>query len=218
MPVRSVIFDLDQTIASTAPILYSSWNAAMAAVGREPWTPEQIQSLFGPPEWKALQQMVGERLYAVAFDAYMRHYHAHFSQVRVYPGVRELLAELRARRVHLSLLTGKGRATAEVTLVLLGVRDLFDLVLTGDELPRPKPAPDGIHLALAHAAATPAEALMVGDMVSDVEAARAAGARSAAALWDCEWPERLRGARPDLCFETVQALRDYLMSERKLAD
>jgi pyrophosphatase PpaX len=211
--LRCVIFDLDQTLGSTAGVLYASFNAALAAAGRPAMTPSEIVGLFGPPEWVALKSTVGGAHFPVAFDAYLRHYIASLPQVRLYDGIREVLEEAGARGIFRGVITGKGRATTEVTLMHLGVRTLLDLVLTADELPKPKPDPGGIHWILNRAGAAPEEALMVGDLPADIEAARAAGVRSGAALWDAEWPERLRAAKPDFIFETVQGLREFLASE-----
>jgi phosphoglycolate phosphatase/pyrophosphatase PpaX len=184
----------------------------MAALGREPWTPEQIVELFGPPEHVALRQVVGEDDFTVALDAYLRHYHAHHDQVRVYEGIGELLRRLRERGVFLGMVTGKGRATTEITLTLTGLRGLFDLVLTGDEMSRPKPDPEGIGQILRAAGASPSETVMIGDMSNDVLAARAAGVGALAALWDCEWPDELRASGPDQVFESVEALSDWLLA------
>jgi HAD superfamily hydrolase (TIGR01509 family) len=183
----------------------------MAAVGRESWTPGQIVELFGPPEHVALRQVVGEENLAVAIDAYLRHYHAHHDQVRVYGGIGELLGDLRGHGIFLGMVTGKGRATTEITLILTGLRGLFDLVLTGDELSHPKPHPEGIERILRAVGCAPSEAVMVGDMSNDVFAARAAGVGAMAALWDCEWPEELRASGPNQEFETVEALSGWLL-------
>ncbi|MBN1477525.1 HAD family hydrolase [Candidatus Sumerlaeota bacterium] len=212
LSLRCAIFDLDQTVATTAGLLYGSWNAAMAAISRDPWTPEQIIELFGPSEHVALRQTVGEDEFAVAMDAYLRHYHTHHGQVRVYEGIEGLLQGLRGRGVFLGMVTGKGRATTEITLTLTGLRGLFDLVLTGDELSRPKPAPEGIERILRAAGCSPSETVMIGDMPNDVLAAHAAGVEAVAALWDCEWPEELRASGPHHVFETVEALSDWLLT------
>lgn len=211
MPVRCAIFDLDQTIAGTARLLYDSWNAAMQALGRPAATDAEVTAHFGPPEWVALKSVAGDS-YPAAIDAYLRHYQANLGQVKVYAGVPELLESLGARGVFRAMLTGKGRATTEITLAHLGLRGHFDTVVTGDEIARPKPHPEGLHLILAHAGCPAGEAVMIGDMPSDIRAAHAAGMRGAAALWDCEWRDALMATRPDLALESVAALHEWLLT------
>lgn len=215
LPLRCAIFDLDQTVAATARLLFDSWNAAMHAIGRPPSTDAEIVALFGPPEWVALREVAGARDYPRAIDAYLRHYHAQHGQVRVFDGIPELLSRLGERHVFRGMITGKGRATAEVTLVGIGLRAHFDLVLTGDELTRPKPAPDGILQMLDDARCPPGDAVMIGDMPADVLCARAAGVRPVAALWDCAWRDEVLALRPGLAFESVAGLRGWI--ERQIA-
>ena len=213
MSLRCVILDLDQTIASTAPNIYSSWNAALEAAGREPMPDSEIVARFGPTEMAALRTEVGEDLYPVASDAYLRHYTANHSIVQLYDGIRDVLDLLSTRGIHRGLFTGKGRITTEITLALLGVRGDFDLVVTGDEIEKHKPDPEGVLAHVKHAGVKPQETIMIGDASFDIEAARGAGTRSGAALWDCEWPDRLRAAGPDVLFEEVDALREWLLRE-----
>jgi phosphoglycolate phosphatase-like HAD superfamily hydrolase len=82
------------------------------------------------------------------------------------------------------MLTGKGRRSTLITLDALGVTPLLDVVVTGDEAPAPKPDPRGLLLALHQLRVPPARAVYVGDSLADGGAARAAGCRFAAALWD----------------------------------
>jgi HAD superfamily hydrolase (TIGR01509 family) len=95
------------------------------------------------------------------------------------PGARELLVHLVERGRPIGVLTRNSRNNAERTLAAAGLFDLFerDRILGRDEA-RPKPAPDGVlHLARTWAVAAP-ELVVVGDFRFDLEAARAAGARS----------------------------------------
>ncbi len=215
MTLRCAIFDLDQTVATTASLLYASWNAAIAAVGRPAMSDAEIVALFGPPEWQALRVHVGPADFPAAFDAYLRHYITHHSEVRVCDGIEDVLRDLGARGVFRAMLTGKGRATTEVTLALLGLRAQFDFVVTGDELAQPKPAPEGIELLMRRARATPAETVMIGDLPSDIGAACAAGAQSVAALWACEDPQTLLGAGPSHTAASAEELSALLRRDSR---
>jgi HAD superfamily hydrolase (TIGR01509 family) len=100
-------------------------------------------------------------------------------QARPNPGARALLEHLRATGCALGLLTRNSRDNAAITLEAAGLLDLFDPdhLIGRDEQP-PKPAPDGV-LHLARRWGLPTSALaMVGDWSFDLQAGRAAGARS----------------------------------------
>jgi HAD superfamily hydrolase (TIGR01509 family) len=97
--------------------------------------------------------------------------------VPVMPGLVELLAALRAGGVPVGLASNSRRVFVERALAGAGLDDAFDVVIVGDEVPRPKPAPD-VFLAVARAlGALPAGCVALEDSPTGVRAARAAGMR-----------------------------------------
>lgn len=77
----------------------------------------------------------------------------------------------------------------------MGIADLFDVVVTDDDVARPKPSPDGRLLVLDSLSASREGAVFVGDMDADVEAARRARVTSVGAAW-CK--PSISSGRPDL--------------------
>jgi phosphoglycolate phosphatase len=94
---------------------------------------------------------------------------------RLHDGVRALLRRLRARGLRTVLLTNKEAAFARRLLAGHGLLADFDLLVAGDTLAVKKPHPAVVAHALAALQAAPDEALLVGDSVTDVRTARAAG-------------------------------------------
>jgi phosphoglycolate phosphatase len=86
-----------------------------------------------------------------------------------------MLAQLRRRGLKLALLTNKEGGFARRVLAHHGLLSCFDVLVTGDTLPVKKPDPAVVSHALAALGIAPAQALLVGDSVTDVRAARAAG-------------------------------------------
>ena len=79
--------------------------------------------------------------------------------------------------------TGAGRGAAEILLTHTGLRKYFDVVVTGDDVPRPKPAPDGILAACEALGASVEETAYVGDAPNDMQAAAAAEVLAVLAGW-----------------------------------
>lgn len=90
-------------------------------------------------------------------------------------GARELLGDLRASGRQLALVTNIGRTTIEKALAGFGLSRAFDAVVTRNHVARAKPSGDALRRALSLLGASPADALMVGDSLSDLRAARDAG-------------------------------------------
>jgi HAD superfamily hydrolase (TIGR01509 family) len=93
------------------------------------------------------------------------------------PGLRELLTALRASAVPVGLASNSRRTFVELALARSGLDGAFDAIVVGDEVARPKPAPD-VYLAVAGAlGADPAACVALEDSATGVAAARAAGMR-----------------------------------------
>ena len=108
------------------------------------------------------------------------------------------------------MLTGKGRLSTEITLDALGVSDLLDAVVTGDDARAAKPQPDGLLMVLERLGVGPEWAVYVGDSLADFGAARAAGARIAAALWDPRASISRSPEQPDYVLEGPEDISEFL--------
>ena len=107
----------------------------------------------------------------------------HVLRVRVYADVDFLLKELRRTQVPTALFTGKSRRAVEISLEQLGWDDIFQTIVTGDDIKRFKPDPEGLNFILEKTKADPARAIYIGDSPSDIAAAHGAGIKSGHAQW-----------------------------------
>lgn len=107
-------------------------------------------------------------------------------------------------------LSGKGRTSSLITLNFLGVRDLFDLIVTGDDVENHKPSPDGIIKFIDEFKLSKNEVVMVGDAPSDIIAALSAGIEIASVIWDSYSADKVKIMNPQKCFYSVSELRGFL--------
>lgn len=179
-----VLFDLDGTLVDSYRLYLESYRRAVEPViGRRPPI-EEIAARAASAERHFLLEWIGEERVEECHEALCRHYtelHGALGE-GPYDGVREMLAGLGSAGLLLGIVTGKGRRLWEVTEPTLP-SDLFTVVVTEDDVERPKPDPEGL-VAAARAIAVPPERIAyVGDSVADLKAGRAAGMRVGAALW-----------------------------------
>ncbi len=191
--ISAVLFDLDGTLIATKRLYLEAYSRALEAhLGHLP-TPEEVVRLRPRAELKFLYQVVGPERFEACLADFRRHYaelHAtHFGGV--YPGIREMLAGLRARGLRLGIVTGKSRAAWEVTIAAIEAElGSFDVTVFDDDVALSKPDPEGLTLAAERLGLPAARAAYVGDALSDVHAALAAGMRPIAVLWPKK-PEEL---------------------------
>jgi phosphoglycolate phosphatase/pyrophosphatase PpaX len=180
----AVLFDLDGTLINTKRLYLECYRRAVFPyLGRE-LSAEEIMALRPRSEFRFFRDLVGpERLQACMADFYREYEALHPEYFRgIYPGVPEMLSAFREAALPLGIVTGKSRRSWELTTphVLLGD---FDTLVFDDDVTEPKPDPQGLHLALEKLGGGHQLTYYLGDSVSDIEAALAAGIRPAGALW-----------------------------------
>lgn len=217
-PLRCVIFDIDGTLTRTNELIFASFNhVALKYLGRR-FTPEEIVALFGPPEEGAVIKVFGAGNVDRVMDELLAYYASHHAALAsLHSGMEQILETLKGWGIRLAVFTGKGRRTTAITLDALNLTSYFDLIVSGNDVANHKPHPEGILRILETFTVPPAEAIMVGDSLNDLRAARGAGVRIAAVLWDCYDCHRVRAADPDLVFERTDQLLRWFQDQRTAA-
>jgi phosphoglycolate phosphatase len=180
LPFDVVAFDLDGTLADTAPDLAASLNHALAALGRPTVPPESVRHLVGHGARALLRRGLAtsgpapEELVDRGYPIFIDFYAANICDgSRPYAGAEEALDRLRAEGARLALCTNKPERLTRLLLAALGWSDRFDSVVGGDTLPVRKPDPAPLHEAIARAGG--GRAVFVGDSITDADTARAGG-------------------------------------------
>jgi len=182
--VRAVLLDLDGTLLDTAPEIAAAAADMLSELGLDPVDPLRVREFIGKgiPHLvrRTLEASLGrapdERRVGSAMEGFFFHYaKRNGCMAKPYPGVLEGITELRAKGFALACVTNK---TAQFTIPLLeatGLAGFFPVVVSGDTMPKKKPAPDPLLEACRRLGIPALEALMVGDSRNDALAARAAG-------------------------------------------
>ena len=219
MRPRMILIDLDGTLVDSVPDLAFCVDAMMARLGRPPHGEAAVRNWVGNGVERLVRraligQLSGEPEAADfdrAYPIFLVLYRDNTSQrSRLYPGIREGLDWLKGNRYRLGCVTNKAAQFTEPLLRDLGVRDDFEIVISGDTLPRNKPDPLPLLHAAAHFGVEPAEALMIGDSVSDVKAARAAGFRIYCMSYGYNHGQDIRDFHPDAVMDSLVEVQGLL--------
>ncbi|HXX62434.1 MAG TPA: HAD family hydrolase [Bacteroidota bacterium] len=209
--VAGVIFDCDGTLTRTNELIFATFNYITSKYCGKTYAPSEIIALFGPPEEGAIVQFVGEDHLAEAMDDLCTFYRNHHREMAgLHAGIEDVLRFLKSRQIPLGVFTGKGRRTIAITLEELGIASYFDMVISGNDVQRHKPDPEGIEKFVKAFHLNPAEVLMVGDALGDITAARGAGVVSVAVLWDSYDRARTARAGAHLLFDDVPSFLSWL--------
>jgi HAD superfamily hydrolase (TIGR01549 family) len=206
-----VIFDIDGTLTRTNELIFASFNHLAQKYLHRTFLPAEIVALFGPPEEGALAPLFGEENIARIMDELCEFYRDHHHTLAgLHPGIEEVLQFLKSKEIRLAVFTGKGKRTTDITLGALGLAGYFDLVVSGNDVAKHKPDPEGILKVIRTFDLRPHEVLMVGDSLGDIKASRGAGVNMAAVLWDSYDSERVRNAGAEYVFDEVSDLLAWL--------
>ena len=189
---RAVLFDLDGTLVDTAPDLCNAVNHVLAGLGRAAVPLARLREVVSKGG-RAMLAVALPDLDDAARDALLPPFLARYAEALAvesepFTGVPALLDALDARGVRWGIVTNKPEALAAGVVAGMGWVARCAVLVGGDTLPLRKPDPAPLHLACERLGIDPARGLYVGDDERDVQAARAAGMPSAAALWGYRLP------------------------------
>lgn len=179
------LFDFDGTIVDSIELIFRCYRHAARRHLAELPDDKVWRDGLGTPLRQQFRAVTADVALIEAMVVSYREYHHqhHDTSVSLYPGVAPVLDALVARGATLGVVTSKLRRGAERGLKLTGLAEHFRVVVTADEVTRPKPDPEPVLTALERAGADPARAVFIGDSPHDIAAGRSAGIATAGVLW-----------------------------------
>lgn len=184
----AVLFDLDGTLADTAPDLAAALNRVRAERGLPPVDPAILRAHASSGARGLLAAGMGitpaHADYGVLRDAFLRHYTETLAlESRLFDGVAAMLAALEAQALPWGVVTNKATRYTGPVVAALGLAQRVAVVVSGDTTPHPKPHPAPLLHAAQVLGVEPARCVYVGDDLRDIEAGNAAGMPTLVALW-----------------------------------
>lgn len=177
------MIDLDGTLIDTAPEIALAANAMLDALNLSSLPTSKIQSFIGEGAAKLVERCLNEIMQKApdietlnqAQVLFFAHYADVVSISQPYPQAEQGLQQLKKIGLPLACITNKPAKFTVPLLQATGLIDYFDIVVSGDTLPKKKPDPDQIFHSCQHFGVEPWEALLIGDSNTDISAAKNAG-------------------------------------------
>ncbi|NNJ97595.1 MAG: phosphoglycolate phosphatase [Gammaproteobacteria bacterium] len=214
-----VLIDVDGTLVDSVPDLAYCVDAMMSELGLPErgqkrvrhWVGNGVERLVKRALVNQLDGEPDEVLYARALPVFEALYRENTSKRScLYPGVNEALAFLRTTGIRMGCVTNKASQFTLPLLQDLGVRDNFEIVICGDMVERKKPDPLPLLQAAKQLETEPQESLMLGDSMSDVNAARAAGFQIVCMSYGYNHGEDIRDYDPDAVIDSMAEIKDII--------
>jgi phosphoglycolate phosphatase len=215
MKVALVLFDLDGTLVDSLDDLTDAVNHMLALFGRHRLTSAQVRQLVGKGARNLVQRVLSTdsaddiEQGLAAFTEYNALHIADKS--RLYPGARELLQELEAAGIRMAVVSNKNEALSRLILKTFGVEGFFNCIAGGDTYSEMKPSPLPVLRVMDGLGCNPANTIMVGDSINDIQAGNLAGITTIGCSWG--YGDRAELTTADLhaasCSELAEVLRGF---------
>ena len=213
MTISVALFDLDGTLVDSLDDLTDAVNHMLAGFGLQQLEPVQVRQLVG----KGARNLV-KRALATDSPEEINRGLASFTEFntlhiadksRLYPGTRELLQQLSDDGIRMAVISNKQEALSRLILKTLEVDSFFDIIAGGDTFPEMKPSPLPLVRVIDELGCNPADAVMVGDSINDIQAGNRAGITTIGCRWGYGDSRELSGAgfRADSCSDIIDLLR-----------
>ncbi len=219
MRYKAVLFDMDGTVIDTNELILNAWQAVAEAM--EPglrFTKEDVISYYGRTLEEAVVLLAkklgkGEVDVEKMSSAYWSYHMSHHHEITgVYPGMKEALEALKDAGIKTGIVTSGINQSCSDELAEFGIRECFDVIVGGDDVSHPKPAPDPALLCCERLGTEPEEALMVGDSRHDIACGNRAGCRTALVSWTwCPQDDLLPEERADFLLNSPEELLDLIV-------
>ncbi len=187
-PIRLVLFDLDGTLADTAPDLAAIANKQRVARGLEPLPLDELRPLASHGARGLIGRALGIAPPAAEYNALKDQFYAWYDEAlcvhtQLFPGAQATLDDLERRGIKWGIVTNKIRRFTDPLVKALGLAQRASVVVSGATTPHAKPHPEPLHHAMRECGVTASFSVYVGDDRRDVEAGRAAGTRTVVASY-----------------------------------
>lgn len=208
---RYILFDLDGTLCDPIEGITSSINHALVKFGYSSYSNTYLSQFIGPPLehiFTHLSDSATEDEIKQMIDAYRTHYNSEgYKATSIYPGVKEVLADMQAARIPMAVCTLKKTNIASKILTMFEIDRYFDFVSGRDHEPNKTVQVSNL---LAKNTIT-AQSILVGDRGSDLSAAKSNHLTAVGVLWGYGSLSELNQEEPQILLQTPNQLEELIV-------
>jgi phosphoglycolate phosphatase len=212
--VDVVIFDFDGVLVDTGLDIANAMNFVLRHFDLAELPAETITGFIGGGAGKLVRDSLGEahaHLLDLALPMFLERYSQYYLvDTCLYPGVQEVLQHLQQSGKTLAIATQKPEPITHAILYGLNIDPYISMVVGPESITHRKPHPESLLKVIQSVQADPQRVIMVGDMVTDIQAGQAAGTLTCAVTYGLCQRADLEAAQPDFVIDHLDALLEVL--------
>lgn len=216
MRVEAVLLDFDGTLVDSNELINQTHLTILEELFPGKYNMESVREFNGP----SLQEVYGT-LVPGQVDEYVEKYRAlnselHDDMIRLFDGVKEELTRMKEANIQLAIVSTKRVDMIQRGLKILGLEEMFDVIIGAGCYTHFKPHPEPIYRALAELNVPHNRALMVGDNGHDIEAAKNAGIPGVWVEWSQKTFAEMQVYEPDHIVASMKELSELVLAKESL--
>ena len=206
---KVIIFDFDGTLADTIDILLSITNRLSAEFGFKSATKEELAQLSNLNSWQILQYSgISIFKFPLLIRRLKAELHSEVPHIQLFPGIKEVLLELKKRGFQLGIITSNSRENVLGALEKNGLQDTFTFIYSGSTFGKHKVINKWLRIENINTE----KVVYVGDEIRDIDAAKKTGIKVIAVGWGFNSPQALAAQNPNFLIERPQELIEIINS------
>ncbi|MCP8617633.1 pyrophosphatase PpaX [Salirhabdus salicampi] len=210
MSIRTILFDLDETLIDTNELIISSFEHTLQHFRPNEFKREDILQFIGPPLADTFKQVAPDKIDDM-IEVYRAHNLEHHDElVTPFDGVVDTIKQLKEEGYQLGIVTTKIKSTAIRGLEVTGLAPYFNVIIGLDDVTNAKPDPEPVNKGMAAFGAKPEETMMIGDNHHDILSGQNAGTKTAGVAWTIKGRETLEKLNPTYMLDHISDLRKIL--------
>ena len=214
--LKAIVFDFDYTLGDGTEEIVISMNYALRKMGYLERTTEEIRKTIGLIVEEALEMFEGvtdPKEQKQFVDYFVEKINQIVStHTELYPDTKNVLKALKEKGYKIAIVSTKHDNQLEAILEKFQIRDLVDMIVGSNNVPTPKPAPDGIHKVFQEMNLRKEEILYIGDSIVDAKTAENAGVQFAAVLTGTTAKEELEKYQNVCIAQNLEEIYGYILN------
>ena len=213
--IDTVLFDFDGTVMNTNQVILMSWQHTFKTIENRLEDEKKLIQTFGEPLEDTMRKFFPDVPVEEAIEIYRSYHRDNFGElISLFPGMKELICEVKARGYKTALVTSRLYNTTMQGLEKYGIKQYFDVIITANDTTKHKPDPEPVNITLEKLGSKPENTIMLGDTLFDLLCAKNAGVKSVLVSWSLvlggKTKEDLGDAAPDYILEKPEDLLEII--------
>lgn len=212
MNIKAILFDLDGTLIDTTEFIYQAYDFTLTSHGFEVAERKALSPLIGQSLHDIYQKIAPLGNPQILADTHVSFQSEHLHLVETFPSIAMLLNKLKKLGFRLGIVTSRYKNTLKTLKAANLEKDLFDVIVSGDDVDKVKPDPGGVILALKKLTVKPNQTLLVGDSTADIEMGKNAKVKTVGVTYGFGGKEIVE-SNPDFVIGDINQLLKVLKLE-----